>query len=68
MMTKSSRPKRFITVPELRERWGGVSQMFVERKIKEDPTFPTIYRMSRHRLFDLDEVEAYERRSVARKG
>jgi hypothetical protein len=59
------RNRQFIGVPELRERWNGCSHMFVERKIKNDPSFPKVYRIGRHRFFDLDEIEVYEQRHVA---
>jgi hypothetical protein len=58
--------RKFIGVPELCERWNGCSHMFIERKIKNDPDFPKVYRFSRHRLFDLDEVEAYEQKFITR--
>ena len=63
--------KRFLTVKQLRQRWGGVSQMFIERKIWGDPAFPKFIRLGqggtnkgRIRLFDEAEIEAYERLSV----
>lgn len=53
---------RFMTVRQLRDRWGGVSHMFIERKIKEDPRFPKPQKLgSTIRFFRIDEVEAYER-------
>jgi len=61
------KPKRYLTFAQLRERWGGVSSMFVERRIREDPDFPKAmrFRGGRIRLFDEEEVEAYERKAVA---
>jgi hypothetical protein len=57
----------FIGMRKLRKRWNGCSHMFIERKIKTDPTFPKPYRPGRLRLFALDEIEDYERASVTRK-
>jgi len=56
--------RKFIGIAKLCQRWD-CSHMFIERKIKSDPAFPRVYRMSYHGLFALDEVEEYERRCVA---
>jgi hypothetical protein len=43
--------------------------MTVELKIRKDPSFPRVYTMGgRTRLFDIEEVEAYERASVVSHG
>jgi hypothetical protein len=57
--------RKFIGMTKLRERWNDCSHMFIERKIKSDPRFPRVYRIGRRRLFALDEIEAYERLSIA---
>jgi hypothetical protein len=57
--------RRFIGMSKLRERWNECSHMFIERKLREDPNFPRVYRIGRRRLFALDEIEAYERASIA---
>lgn len=52
----------YLTAAQLRVRYGGVSHMFVERKLKNDPTFPRFVTFnSMHRFWRLDEIEAYER-------
>jgi predicted DNA-binding transcriptional regulator AlpA len=57
--------KKFLTTPQLLERWGSVSYMFLVRR-KGRPGFPKPVRMGgRLKLWDLDEVEAYERSCVA---
>jgi predicted DNA-binding transcriptional regulator AlpA len=57
--------KKFITVPQLRTRWGNCSHMFVERLLASDPKFPRPVKLgSRVRFFALDEIEAYERSRV----
>ncbi len=57
-----------ISVAQLRSRWGGVSQMFIERKISGDPTFPRPIKLggSMFRFFRLPEIEQYERAGVTK--
>ena len=63
-------PKKYLTVSDLRDRWG-VSQMFIERGIRLDPQFPTYSQFGdapkAKRLFDLVDVETYERSRVKQK-
>ena len=56
--------RRFITTKQLRVRWGGCSAMTVERRIKSDPTFPKPYHHLRVRLFDIADIETYERNAA----
>jgi hypothetical protein len=58
--------KKFLTVNQLCERWGGVSNMFIERRLKSDPGFPRPRKFDdgRIRFFDLDEIENYERSKI----
>jgi hypothetical protein len=65
MVKDSGSERKFIGVTKLRERWNNCSHMFIERKIRSDPSFPRIYRIGRRRMFALDEIEAYESRSIA---
>jgi hypothetical protein len=53
--------RKFITTSQLCARWGDCSHMTVERKLKFDPSFPRPYHFTRVRMFDLAEIEAYER-------
>jgi hypothetical protein len=32
--------KVYLTAAQLRERYGGVSHMWIERRLKSDPAFP----------------------------
>jgi predicted DNA-binding transcriptional regulator AlpA len=61
---------RYLTATQLRARWGGVSHMFLERRLKDDPNFPKPIRLSASasawRLWALDDVEAYERACATR--
>jgi hypothetical protein len=67
-----SRPearKKFITFPGLCARWD-CSHMLPERLLRNDPSFPKVYRFGlngRDRRLDLDEVEAYERAHICRR-
>jgi len=59
---RRAKEKRYLTTGQLRERYGGRSHMWVERKLKNDPRFPKPIKLGgRWRFFDLDEIEAYER-------
>ena len=63
MQQEPKTEKRYLTVAQLRERYGNVSHMWIERRLKSDPTFPRPKKFgnSALRLFDLDEIESYER-------
>jgi predicted DNA-binding transcriptional regulator AlpA len=57
--------RRFITTNQLRERWGCVSHMFIVRRIEADPAMPRPTKLGgRINFFDLDQIEAYERKRV----
>jgi predicted DNA-binding transcriptional regulator AlpA len=62
------RQKKYLTMNQLRERWGNCSHMSIERWMQADPDFPRPMRLggkARVRLWDEAAVEAYERASVA---
>jgi hypothetical protein len=69
MVTAKPKPNRYLTVNSLRERWGGVSQMFIERRLQDDPNFPRPMRFpgGRLRLFDEEAIEKYERAAVSKQ-
>jgi predicted DNA-binding transcriptional regulator AlpA len=56
----------FITAAQLRERFGGMSHMFIERLLKRDPNFPRPVTLagSMFRFWKLDDVIEWERRAV----
>ena len=64
-LREQHRPKRFLGIRQLRERYGGRSHMFVERLIKNDPSFPRPIKIApgtmSHRMWDEDALEAWER-------
>jgi predicted DNA-binding transcriptional regulator AlpA len=66
---ETQRRKRFLTMNQLRERWGGISHMTVERKMEADRNFPRPIRLGpkgRTRLWDEALIEKYERACVVR--
>jgi hypothetical protein len=66
-----SRPvtKKFLTTAQLRSRWGDCSHMFIERRLMSDPTFPKPVKLGgRLRLWDVDQIEVYERRFITAAG
>jgi predicted DNA-binding transcriptional regulator AlpA len=58
---------RLLGIPELKQRWG-VSNMFIERRLRSDPDFPTPLRFtgSKIRKFYENEIEAYEKKAIHR--
>jgi len=62
-MQQDKTGKRYVTVAQLRERYGDVSHMWIERRLKRDHTFPRPVKLggSSLRMFDLDQLEQWER-------
>jgi predicted DNA-binding transcriptional regulator AlpA len=59
-----------ITAAQLKRRWGQVSDMFLWRKLRDDPNFPRPLLMggkNSRRFWYLSEIVAYERTLIARK-
>jgi hypothetical protein len=65
---ETSRADRiYLTTAQLRRRWGGCSAMFIERRLKDDPTMPRPVKLGlRIRFFELDAIETYERNQVSK--
>jgi predicted DNA-binding transcriptional regulator AlpA len=57
--------KHYLTAVQLRERYGGRSEMWIERIMQRDAKFPRPIYIGRLRFWALDEIEAYERAAVA---
>jgi hypothetical protein len=53
--------KRYLTAAQLRARYGGVSHMWIERRLKDEPRFPHPQKFGRLRFWELAQIEAYER-------
>ena len=54
-------PTRYINSTQLRERYGGVSHMWIERRLIDDPAFPKPAYFGGRRYWLLAEIEAWER-------
>jgi predicted DNA-binding transcriptional regulator AlpA len=65
-METQTADKKYLTAPQLRARWS-CSHMLIERRLRDDPEFPQPIRLgSARRLWDLSEIEAYEKRCASR--
>jgi predicted DNA-binding transcriptional regulator AlpA len=60
--------KRYLTAAQLRERYGGRSHMWIERRLLSDSTFPRPAYFGRFRFWALDEIEMWERAAIAARG
>jgi predicted DNA-binding transcriptional regulator AlpA len=56
----------YISAPQVCDRYGGVSHMWLERMLKRDPTFPRPSKFGRLRFFKIDELIAWERAAAAK--
>lgn len=58
---------RRVSSAFIRQRFGGVSHMWVERRLKGDPTFPRPIYIARRRFWSLAEITAWERSLATRQ-
>lgn len=59
----------YLTAPQVCQRYGNVSHMWLEDRLKLDATFPKPYRFGgngRMRFFKVDELVAWERATAAK--
>jgi len=56
----------FITAPQVCERYGGVSHMWLERMLQKDATFPRPHKFGRLRFFKVTDLVAWERAAAAK--
>ncbi|MBR0796105.1 hypothetical protein JQ615_11965 [Bradyrhizobium jicamae] len=54
-----------IPTSDVRARYGGRSHMWIERRLKDDPTFPRPIYIARMRYWRLAELIAWERAKAA---
>ncbi|MGC0326213.1 putative DNA-binding transcriptional regulator AlpA [Bradyrhizobium sp. USDA 326] len=66
-MTITSDHDPLIPTSQLRARYGGVSHMWVERRLKDDPDFPRPLYIAKRRFWRLGELAAWERDVAARR-
>jgi predicted DNA-binding transcriptional regulator AlpA len=53
----------YLTVPQLRQRFGGKSDMWLWRLLREEPKFPRPVVIRHQRYFRLSELLAFENAS-----
>jgi hypothetical protein len=51
---------RWLTSNQVLARYGGRSQMWLHRKLLNDPEFPRPAYDGRYRIFPVDELDAYD--------
>ena len=56
----------YISAPQVCDRYGGVSHMWLERILKRDATFPRPTKFGRWRFFKIEELVAWERQTAAK--
>lgn len=56
----------YITSNQLRERYGGRSHMWIERRLKDDSGFPRPVYFGRFRYWLLSDLEKWERAQAAK--
>ena len=56
----------WLSTRQVRDRYGGVSAMWVERRLQSDPRFPRPKKFGRLRFFELSRLEDYERAIAAK--
>jgi hypothetical protein len=54
----------YLGAAQLRARYGGVSHMWIERKLQGDPAFPRPKYFGRMRFWAIAELETYEGNAV----
>jgi hypothetical protein len=57
----------YMSPRQLRRRYGDVSHMWIERRLKNDPDFPRPEYFGPQRFFKICAIEAYERLCAARQ-
>ena len=67
MTDQTKSPMRLLGMKELKARWG-CSNMFIERRLRDDPSFPVPLRFTRSKIrkFREDEIVAYEKKAMSR--
>lgn len=55
----------FATSAEVRRRYGGVSDMWLHRRLADDPDFPKPLVIRRRRFWRLSDLVAWERKQAA---
>jgi predicted DNA-binding transcriptional regulator AlpA len=61
--TAPKQRKRYYSGPQVLERYGGRSSMWLWRRVKYDPKFPRPILIGKRRFFDEDELDAFDEAS-----
>jgi hypothetical protein len=56
----------WISAPQVCDRYGGRSHMWLERLLRRDKTFPRPTKFGRLRFFKIEELVAWERQAAVR--
>jgi predicted DNA-binding transcriptional regulator AlpA len=60
MMNEMTPKHRWLTAPQVRQRFGGRSDAWLWRILHDDPNFPRPMVIKQMRYWDENEIEAYE--------
>ena len=60
-MTNGDEGPVLIRTRELRDRYGGVSDTWVDRRLTTDPDFPKPVYIANRRFWKLEQLKEYER-------
>jgi predicted DNA-binding transcriptional regulator AlpA len=52
--------RRYLTAPQVCERYGGRSAMWLWRRLKNDPRFPRPLKIGNRSHFEVSELDAYD--------
>ena len=67
-MSQPKPKKRWLSTAQVRERYAGVSHMWIERRLADDPDFPRAVKFGRLRFWDEAALEEWERNAAKTKG
>jgi predicted DNA-binding transcriptional regulator AlpA len=74
VMTSKLGPQRVVPIPtdavwittnQVLARYGGMSQMWLHRKLENNPSFPKPVKFGRLKFWRLSSLEAYEQAVIA---
>jgi predicted DNA-binding transcriptional regulator AlpA len=65
-MSQASPDQVFLTSAQVRARYGGVSDMWIHRRILTDAEFPRPTYYGRRRFWRIDELDAYDLKKARR--
>jgi predicted DNA-binding transcriptional regulator AlpA len=57
---KLTRRHRFLTARQVRDRYGGMSTMWLWRHMTRDPDFPKPIKLGKRNLFFEEELDAFD--------